>query len=93
MNGSPKLKLIPLASGLALLVVWLLPPARHALESSMSLHMLVHYPGLMLAGALLTAAVPRGKRGRLAAWRAPRAGRMPTRACCRGTRPSPSIAA
>jgi len=70
MNGSPKLKLIPLASGLALLVVWLLPPVRHALESSMSLHMLVHYPGLMLAGALLTAAVPRGKRGRLAAWNA-----------------------
>ncbi len=39
--------------GWVLLVVLLLPPVRQALESSMSLHMLVQYTGLMLAGALL----------------------------------------
>ena len=58
------------ASGLALLAALMLPPLRHALESSMSLHMLVQYPALLLAGALLAAAVPRGARTRLAAWNA-----------------------
>jgi hypothetical protein len=39
--------------GGALLVLLLLPAARHAAESSMTMHMLVQYSGLMLAGALL----------------------------------------
>lgn len=56
------------ASGLALLAAATLPPLRNALESSMSLHMLVQYPVLMLAGALLAAVVPPGTRRRLAAW-------------------------
>jgi hypothetical protein len=56
------------AWGLALLVAVMLPPLRHLLESSMSLHMLVQYPALLLAGALLAAAVPPRTRRRLAAW-------------------------
>jgi hypothetical protein len=55
--------------GLVLLIV-LLPPIRHALESSMSLHMLVDYPALLLAGALLASAAPRRMRVRLAPWNA-----------------------
>jgi hypothetical protein len=45
-----------------LLMLLLTPPLRHATEASMSLHMLVQYPGLVLAGALCAgdraAAVP-----------------------------------
>jgi hypothetical protein len=48
----------------------LTPPLRQALESSMSLHMLVHYPALLLVGALLATTVPRDARRRLAAWNA-----------------------
>ncbi|HEY0858225.1 MAG TPA: hypothetical protein VGE16_14260 [Albitalea sp.] len=55
-------------TGLALAGGLLLPPLRHALESSMSLHMLVQYPALLLAGALLGAAVPCTMQRRLAAW-------------------------
>jgi hypothetical protein len=55
-------------AGLALLAAATLPPLRHALESSMSLHMLVQYPVLLLAGALLGTALPPGTRRRLAQW-------------------------
>jgi hypothetical protein len=44
--------------GLCLLVLMLLPPVRRATESGMTTHMLVQYPALMLAGALLVGAVP-----------------------------------
>jgi hypothetical protein len=49
--------------GLGLLALMLLPPVRHAAESSMTAHMLLQYPALLLAGALLAAAMPqRGQR-------------------------------
>jgi hypothetical protein len=44
--------------GLCLLVLMLLPPVRRATESGMTTHMLLQYPALMLAGALLVGAVP-----------------------------------
>ncbi len=40
-------------AGAGLLVLMLLPSVRHDVESRMSTHMLVQYPALMLAGALL----------------------------------------
>lgn len=55
------------AAGAALL---LLPPARQALEATMTLHMLVQAPLLMLCGALLAGALPAGGRARVAAWNA-----------------------
>ncbi len=42
-----------------LLTLLLLPPVRHAAESSMTLHMMVQYPALLAAGALLIGTVPR----------------------------------
>lgn len=45
--------------GLLLLAVVLLPPVRRAAESSMTGHMLLQYPALMLAGALLVGPLPR----------------------------------
>jgi hypothetical protein len=68
MKASRRSTMIRSVSGLTLLVALLTPALRHALESSMSLHMLVDYPALLLAGALLGAAVPRSVRRRLAAW-------------------------
>ena len=56
--------------GAVLLALLMLPPLRHALEAGMSLHMLVQYPALMLAGALLGAALPKTIRARLSAWNA-----------------------
>ena len=56
--------------GVVLLALLILPPLRHALEAGMSLHMLVQYPALMLAGALLGAALPKTIRARLSAWNA-----------------------
>lgn len=47
------------ALGAVLLLVMLLPPVRQYSESSMSLHMLLQYPALMGAGALLATALPR----------------------------------
>lgn len=45
--------------GLLLLLALCLPtPLRQAVESSMTMHMLVQYPALLLAGALLGGAVP-----------------------------------
>jgi hypothetical protein len=61
--GRQHTPLLPLA-GLCLLLVMLLPPLRHALEARMSTHMLVQFPALLLAGALLAAPLaqrwPRG---------------------------------
>jgi hypothetical protein len=57
-----------IALGAALLAALMLPPLRHVLEASMSLHMLVQYPALLLAGALLAAMFPAGLRQRLWAW-------------------------
>jgi hypothetical protein len=52
------------SAGLCLLLVMLLPPLRHALEERMSTHMLVQFPALLLAGALLAAPLaPRWPRG------------------------------
>jgi hypothetical protein len=45
--------------GFGLLAILLLPPLRRATESSMSTHMLVQYPALLLAGALLVAPAAR----------------------------------
>lgn len=53
-----------------MLAVIVLPPLRQTLETSMSLHMLVQYPALMLSGALLAGAVPEAARRRLSAWNA-----------------------
>lgn len=57
-----------LAAATALLL--LLPPARQALESSMTLHMLGQAPLLMLCGALIAAGLPAGWRARVDAWNA-----------------------
>ena len=59
-----RVPLLPLA-GLCLLLVMLLPLLRHATEARMSTHMLVQFPALLLAGALLAAPlVQREPRGR-----------------------------
>jgi hypothetical protein len=52
----------------AALVLLALPPARVALESSMTLQMLVQFPLLALCGALLAGALPRRWRQRLDGW-------------------------
>lgn len=54
--------------GLGLLGLLILTPLHAALESSMSRHMLIQYPALMLGGALLSAAVPDVVRHRLTPW-------------------------
>ena len=54
--------------GSALLAVLLLPPVRQAMESSMTLHMLVQYPAWLMAGGLLMGWVPRRWQGRLQRW-------------------------
>jgi hypothetical protein len=59
---------VQVAVGAALLALLVLPPVRLALESSMSLHMLVQYPALMLSGALLGKALPHAPAQRLRAW-------------------------
>ena len=56
--------------GFGLLTILILTPLHAALESSMSRHMLIQYPALMLSGALLSAAVPGVLRRRLAPWNA-----------------------
>jgi len=55
-------------AGLALLGVLSLPAARHALESSMTLHMLVQFPLLALCGIFLASALPLPWRRRVNAW-------------------------
>jgi hypothetical protein len=54
-------------AGIALLA---LPPARQLLESRMTLHMLVQFPLLLLAGFLLARTLPEGWRRRADAWNA-----------------------
>jgi len=46
------------ALGGLLLLLMLMPPVRHLTETSMTAHMLVQYPCLMLSGALLVRALP-----------------------------------
>ena len=58
------------AFGLGLLVLLALPSVRHALEASMVRHMLLQFPLLMLAGALLAGALPSRARRVLARWNA-----------------------
>ena len=58
------------ALGLALCVVLAWPPLRHALEASMWRHMVLQFPLLMAAGALLAAALPPRARTLVARWNA-----------------------
>jgi hypothetical protein len=59
----PLVPLLP-STGLCLLLLMLLPPVRHALEARMSTHMLVQFPAVLLAGALLAAPwAQHGRRG------------------------------
>ena len=58
------------ALGLALCVVLAWPPLRQALEASMWRHMVLQFPLLMAAGALLAAALPPRARGAVARWNA-----------------------
>lgn len=55
-------------SGLTMLVALMMTPLRPALESSMSLHMLIQYPALMVAGSLLADITPAALSRRLVAW-------------------------
>jgi hypothetical protein len=57
-------------TGVGLLAALVLTPLRPALESGMTVHMLLQYPALMLAGALLSSAVPGRVRHALAPWNA-----------------------
>lgn len=53
-----------------LLLVLALPPARQLLEGSMSLHMLLQFPLVVLAGYLLTGSLPSPVEDRLQRWNA-----------------------
>lgn len=57
-----------MAAALLCLLAW--PGVRHVLEASMTRHMLVQYPLLMLAGVLFAAAWPPGWTARLNRWNA-----------------------
>jgi hypothetical protein len=57
-----------MAAALLCLLVW--PGVRHGLEASMTLHMLVQYPLLALAGFLFAAALPGRWLTRLDLWNA-----------------------
>ncbi len=59
-----------LAGVLALLALLASPPARQALESRMSAHMLVQFPLVALCGFVLAGMLPRRGRERLARWNA-----------------------
>ena len=56
--------------GAGLLAALVLTPLRPWLESGMSVHMLIQFPALMLAGALLSSAAPDRLRRALAPWNA-----------------------
>jgi hypothetical protein len=58
------------ALGLALCVLLAWPTLRQALEASMWRHMVLQFPLLMAAGALLAAALPPRARGAVARWNA-----------------------
>src|SRR5690606_41501866 len=55
-------------AGLALWGVLALPPARHALEATMALHMLVQIPLLAVAGWLVAGALPPRAVAALSRW-------------------------
>lgn len=57
-------------AGLALLALLAAPPVRAAMEAGMAAHMLLQYPALMAAGALLAAGLRPRWRQRLAPWNA-----------------------
>lgn len=57
-------------AGLALLALLALPGPRQALEASMWRHMVLQFPLLLLAGALLAATLPARARGAVARWNA-----------------------
>jgi len=67
MRPSPQAGAAAAAAGLALLA---LPPVRGLLEASMTLHMLVQFPLLVLAGFLLARMIPAPWRLRADAWNA-----------------------
>jgi hypothetical protein len=56
------------AAGFVLLLLIVLPPLRREAELSMAAHMLVQYPGLLLAGGLLADGVPASLRQALQRW-------------------------
>lgn len=58
------------ALGLALCALLAWPALRHALETSMWRHMVLQFPLLMAAGALLVAALPSRAHGAVARWNA-----------------------
>ena len=58
------------ALGLALCALLAWPALRHALEASMWRHMVLQFPLLMAAGALLAAALPPRARAAVARWNA-----------------------
>lgn len=60
----------PAWAGVVLLAVLLSSPVRSTLEASMSTHMLVQFPLMLLAGWLLAHAVPALVSARLQAWNA-----------------------
>ncbi|MCH2241384.1 MAG: hypothetical protein MK041_05520 [Aquabacterium sp.] len=66
----PSWRCRPCWAGALLLALLLCPPVRQLLEARMSLHMLVQFPALMLAGALLATAAPARLRRMGAAWNA-----------------------
>ena len=57
-------------TALVVFVLLLLPPARQALEASMSLHMLLQVPLLALCGAVLAGSLPARWRQRIDRWNA-----------------------
>lgn len=67
MRPSPQAGAAAAAAGLAVLA---LPPVRQLLEASMTLHMLVQFPLLVLAGFLLARMIPAPWRLRADAWNA-----------------------
>jgi hypothetical protein len=67
-RGGPRGKRSPLAVGGFLLLLMLVPPVRQLTESSMTAHMLIQYPCLLLSGALLVQAIPAASRSALSRW-------------------------
>ena len=56
--------------GVAIVLLLATPPLREVLESRMASHMLLQFPALMLAGALIAGAAPVALRKHIAAWNA-----------------------
>jgi len=70
-GSSPGSVIAAYRHGLAAIIVTLavlMPPARHMLEASMVFHMLLQFPVLVLAGALLASQISMAWRARVAAW-------------------------